>query len=247
MKYLAFLLIVAFIVACSNKTPKKVEEPEVKISSASNNNNMLLTVKRGACFGRCPIYDITIYQDGRMEYDGERFTTMLGPHTNKLNEQQLSQLTKMVNAIDWTSHPDKIPSNISDLPPSTVINHSIDPDKSIWWNTNGPKELVELRDLVATYLEIPNWVVSQQKVMPDNVMTNELLIKFNKDVDINDFINAHQEYGLMLKEQLIPKMPIWLCTYDESKITPNEMLNKVNSSDKVEMAEFNKKVTPRQK
>ena len=245
MKYLAFLLI-CLIAACStNKTTPKSETAKPGVMTNSSIKDLLLTVKRQACHGRCPIYDISIYQNGQIEYEGIRFTEMLGPHTNKLNEQQLTHLKNTVAGIDWKSHPDKFPYLIADLPGTTLINHSSDPEKSIWWNSDAPQDLIDLRDLTATYLDLPNWVVNKKTVLPQNAISNELLIKFHKDVDVNEFVKNYNHFGLSIKEQLIPKMPIWLLTYDESKIAPYEMLNLMSKSEKVETAEFNKKVAPR--
>jgi len=245
MKYIAFLFL-CFIAACSsNKNTTKTDTAQAEVTDTSTDKTLLLTVKRGACYGTCPIYDISIYSNGDMEYNGIRFVEMLGPHKLSLKADQLKQLNNTMGAIDWKSYPDKIPSMIADLPGSTLINHSLNPEKSIWWNTDAPSELTDLRDLVGTYITNPTWEVDKKAEIPAYAKADELLIKFKENVDVNAFTKGFEKYGLTIKEQLIPNMPIWLFTYDDSQIAPYEMLNKINKSNQVDTAEFNKKVNTR--
>jgi hypothetical protein len=43
-----------------------------------------LTLERTACFGACPIYTVTIYDDGTVIYEGERFVEVAGTQTTHI-------------------------------------------------------------------------------------------------------------------------------------------------------------------
>jgi hypothetical protein len=40
--------------------------------------------QRTTCNGRCPTYTASIFADGRVEYDGQRYVPLLGKHTLSL-------------------------------------------------------------------------------------------------------------------------------------------------------------------
>jgi hypothetical protein len=39
----------------------------------------LVTLARGACYGSCPVYSLTIAGDGSVTYNGEAFVRVMGP------------------------------------------------------------------------------------------------------------------------------------------------------------------------
>ena len=38
-----------------------------------------ITYETGVCFGRCPVYSVTVHSDGRATFTGRRFTAVTGP------------------------------------------------------------------------------------------------------------------------------------------------------------------------
>lgn len=58
----------------------------------------LLTLQRGACFGRCPIYTVEVFADGRVRWQGERYVQQPGPAEARLAPGQLQALTARLAA-----------------------------------------------------------------------------------------------------------------------------------------------------
>lgn len=51
-------------------------------------------IQKTACFGRCPIYVMTVYNDGRVEYIGKKFVEKLGMHKANADKNKLEDLMK---------------------------------------------------------------------------------------------------------------------------------------------------------
>ncbi|MBS1614885.1 MAG: hypothetical protein JST06_02070 [Bacteroidetes bacterium] len=75
-----FLMCGIFFTACAQikktTTSKKKVTPAATASKLQGLSSVML--RRGACFGRCPEYTLTIHSDGLVEYLGTRNATPLG-------------------------------------------------------------------------------------------------------------------------------------------------------------------------
>ena len=58
-------------------------------------HEQLATLERTVCFGTCPDYKVTIFRDGIVEYQGEKFVKIVGRATGRLTRRQLAQLEEL--------------------------------------------------------------------------------------------------------------------------------------------------------
>src|SRR5690606_33258468 len=88
--------------------------------AAAQDSEIVVTLERGACFGTCPIYKVTIYTDGTVVYEGERFVETEGTHTTTIEPEVVQQLIEGFEAagyFDWEDEYTEM--NVTDLP--TII------------------------------------------------------------------------------------------------------------------------------
>src|SRR6185312_8690071 len=52
------------------------------------------SLERSACFGKCPVYSVTVYRDGRVVYDGRANVGQKGRVEGTLTPVQLGQLAQ---------------------------------------------------------------------------------------------------------------------------------------------------------
>ncbi|MBL8146228.1 MAG: hypothetical protein JNL34_07575 [Anaerolineae bacterium] len=57
----------------------------VAVSAQDASAKPALTLERTACFGSCPIYSVTIYDDGTVVYQGERYVDVTGEQTSQID------------------------------------------------------------------------------------------------------------------------------------------------------------------
>ncbi len=80
------LIVCSLFTACAQT--KKTTASKTKATSTKVAANLRglseVMMRRGACFGRCPEYTITIYKTGRVVYAGTRNATPLGTYQKEL-------------------------------------------------------------------------------------------------------------------------------------------------------------------
>ena len=98
------LVIALALVACS-RTPDPAERPA---PSASDR----LTLTRGPCFGACPMYTVTAWGDGRVEFEGRQFVEKTGTHTATVDAASVAALFAQADSIGFFDLPaDITPAN----------------------------------------------------------------------------------------------------------------------------------------
>ena len=87
------------------------------IQAQDTEPGVAITLERTACFGSCPVYSVTIMEDGTVHYNGERFVDVTGEQTYELDP---ATVQTMVDAIaeagyfEWDEAYDAM--TVSDLP-----------------------------------------------------------------------------------------------------------------------------------
>ncbi|MBX3066261.1 MAG: hypothetical protein KF726_25000 [Anaerolineae bacterium] len=79
-----------------------------------------ITLERTACFRTCPIYTVTIYEDGTVIYHGENFVTVTGEQTSSIDPETVKLMVaafEEAGYFGWNEAYDT--RTVSDLP--TVI------------------------------------------------------------------------------------------------------------------------------
>ncbi|TNE60810.1 MAG: hypothetical protein EP335_17375 [Alphaproteobacteria bacterium] len=114
-----------------------------------------IALKKGPCFGACPVFDITLRGDGRVEFYGRRFTKVSG---QKLDQQSTGRFLEALDILeergfgalqgDYTGQTCTVMA--SDHPTITIEVNSGDWKKTVVWNTGcrGSDDIVTLERLV---------------------------------------------------------------------------------------------------
>jgi hypothetical protein len=90
------------------------------LPAAAQEGEVAVTLERTACFGTCPIYKVTIYTDGTVVFEGERFVTAEGTQTLQIEPEVVQQLVEGFEAAGYFEWDDEYTEmTVSDLP--TII------------------------------------------------------------------------------------------------------------------------------
>ena len=119
--------------------------------SKEGDKRPILDIKKTMCFGTCPVYSATIYDDGTVSYDGEMYVDKKGHDKFKLSTGQTSSLKSMINALNVNDLKDEYDGNITDLP-STLLTFYLPNQnnqvKKIRARYNTPEKLDAFIDMV---------------------------------------------------------------------------------------------------
>lgn len=108
LRTLATLILSAILVACAISTPEPAPAPDY--------SDLVITFQRTVCFGTCPIYKLTVYGDGRVEYEGEQFVAVEGAQTATITIDQVKALVTAFEQADYFNLPDNYTAPVTDLP-----------------------------------------------------------------------------------------------------------------------------------
>ncbi len=66
-------------------------------------SDTVITLERTRCYGTCPSYEVTIYADGRVVYEGRKFVKVEGTANGSVTQEQLRQLVAEFEKTDYFS------------------------------------------------------------------------------------------------------------------------------------------------
>jgi hypothetical protein len=164
MKLVAIACLAA---ACGSAPPPAAAPSTTGLSNtaapeALGAHELVASLERTACFGSCPIYKVTVYGDGAIDWEGEQFVKVVGHATGRATPDQLSRLraafvhagfTSFKSAYDHETITDQPGAEVSFRDGSrtrTVVHH--DGDRS------APPSLSLLEDQIDDILETTRWI-----------------------------------------------------------------------------------------
>jgi hypothetical protein len=64
-------------------------------TAAPPRHEHLASIQRTHCYGTCPVYQLTVYRDGVVEYDGGEFVKVQGKAAGKLGPREVTALEEL--------------------------------------------------------------------------------------------------------------------------------------------------------
>ena len=156
IKLLAILLIVCLVItgfgAC------KTEQETLAI----NLDEVIITLERTACYGFCPVYTITIFGNGTVQYEGKEHVQTVGNQETEISEEKIRQIIREFERIDYFSLNDEYTERtITDAPSaitSITMNMETKTIKHYHGDFSAPEELTELEDKIDEIVNSEQWI-----------------------------------------------------------------------------------------
>ncbi len=138
----AFLLFTAE--KCSQEKYKYSEETQIEMSKT-------------ACFGKCPVYSITIKGNGEATYNGKRFVKVEGEQQRTFPADTINQLFNAFAEADLWQYKDEYTDDITDLPTTYLTFQHKGQQKRIKMYYGFPEKLEELTEMVEELALSEGW------------------------------------------------------------------------------------------
>lgn len=244
MRLLSFLILLTGIAFGSCKNSKKAVKTttdNVTGELTAGINNHYFTINQGPCFGRCPVYEISLNTDSTLQLEGKNFMNYIGYYTRKLTPGQYASLMEKYNAIKVAELQEKYDANIADYPMAityffTKGNNNILITKKVVNAGNAPDELNSLQNEVRQYINMIGWDKDSSR---DNAKKDELLIQLETGQDINKLLEENIKYGLALRQTVSKDNLIYLVNYDLGKIQQDRMMSILKANNKIKFVDLN--------
>jgi hypothetical protein len=124
---------------------------------ASYPDSLVAMLSRTACYGRCPVYIVKIYNSGYASYEGKSNTEMVGLYTGKISKENLTSITTKADAIKFFELKNIYDTNVTDFPSVHLYINNDGNKKQILDRQGGPAELKELQTLLDELAKSANW------------------------------------------------------------------------------------------
>jgi Family of unknown function (DUF6174)/Domain of unknown function (DUF6438) len=145
----------------------------------------IITLQRTACFGTCPIYKISIFPDGRVVYEGERFVKVVGKRTARIRPQAVKRLVEEFEKLNYFALPNNYQGGPTDLPSAITsltigkqhktVNHYLG-------SPNAPQALTALENKIDAVVNSRRWVGAKNEPAPNPNDANSTQLKVNRQL-----------------------------------------------------------------
>lgn len=209
-------------------------------------NEVLISMSKGACFGTCPVYSLEVYKGGYAIFYGKRNTAKKGKHSKKINEDQYKALIQAFKDSNFEAFENHYESNIPDLP-SVSISYKVDGAmKEVTGKRERPEVLHKLQfrlEEIAeskdgwTQIAAPEEIIEEEK---QKILYDQIIVQTQGGPQLAKWFDTmRKEHSVRIIRKLDNAGNKWLVSYNQKKYTGQEMLAILQKDEFVESAEFN--------
>lgn len=155
----SILLFVCFLLLSCFSSKRAGKEEKTKDQAADT--TLFASIQRTSCYGRCPAYTATIYQSGRVVYEGKHFVEKEGKYEAQMSRDKMDMLLVEAKKINYFELADKYDSNVTDLPACITVIQADGKRKQIYNRHEGPPELRTFQQTFDQILDGLEWTKAE--------------------------------------------------------------------------------------
>ncbi|HNR06522.1 MAG TPA: DUF6438 domain-containing protein [Saprospiraceae bacterium] len=143
----------AVMIPESTKSRDTIPPPAFKIDT-------LFTVSYGPCQGKCPVYRLSVTNDGMVFWNGFQHVERTGPHITRLNEEQRGKLEAAIGRVFHSSLQASYPGKDEFIPTFPMKTYTLKLNnqmKTIEVNHSPPRQLIDFERQLFSWLEKADW------------------------------------------------------------------------------------------
>jgi hypothetical protein len=157
------ILVVTVVVIAAAMLFVVLEQEKIKnrLYEPTDITNVVITLQRSRCFGICPVYNLSIYGNGTVLYEGIANVNSTGTRISNISENQVRQLLSDFKKIDYFSlNETEIASHVVyDAPVCTTSLTINGKTKTIHhYETVEPESLTALENTIDAVANSSQWI-----------------------------------------------------------------------------------------
>jgi len=152
-KILNGAMIIALLFILSSCTNSK--QTTINTSETIDNDSLAVYLERGVCFGRCPVYSISIFRSGYVIYEGKANVVNIGSFSAQLDEKILDRIFNKADETGyWSLEKEYINPHLTDFPTiRSTINNGNNKNQVTRFTESPPKNLLEIEEYIDSFFE----------------------------------------------------------------------------------------------
>lgn len=171
--FIILALLVSLSLSCKSKkvqsqsvekTEQATKSVEKETTSYLNQakdklaDSLVIRLQRTACFGRCPIYTLSIYKGGYATYLGEKWVEREGSYQAIVSDELIQKILAKAKAINYFKLKDQYDNEyVTDLPSTITTIRADDQLKVVANRYEGPEKLNEFEKYIDETAESIQW------------------------------------------------------------------------------------------
>jgi len=174
---LVVLAFVAILMACNRKasqtatsTPSVPEPPNTETArpeaqQPAKEAYQVAGFQKTACFGKCPVYQVKFFSDGKVTWYGQLNVERKGWYEARVDEKTLKGIRDKSHELKYWDLASKYPTEmrVADLPSTVTFVRAGDMEKTVVDTYQGPAELKQFEDYLADIIDRLQWQPSTSK------------------------------------------------------------------------------------
>ncbi len=229
------LLLLPFLAACS------ILEPTF---NQRQNYRPRIVFEQGPCFGKCPVFKMTVHDNGFVLFEGGNFSTKPGEWSKVLPRTTVDELLAKFDAADLDRLQNVYRSRLPDAASITITYITKEgKQKSIVGKEERPEILLELEADLRSIARGPDWI---QQSGPDGLAigetpNNELLVQLAPNVNPDVWIVKYSKQRLQVQKRVSPNQSYYVITFEPALATADELLEWIRQDLDVVSAQENQR------
>lgn len=203
----------------------------------------VISMSKGPCYGRCPVFTLTVYDNGIASYKGEMHTERLGTYVRKLEKGEMEKLLSEFKRANLWQYRDTYRGHIPDMQSVSITYHENGRQKTVAGKEIRPNAVKWLETQLDQLALTDGWILKEPAAaqQPDHLIPNQLLVELQGGTDPEEWASGYTAYQMSYR-RFLPDTDFAIFSFDDSLISPEEMLGQVRMDEAVLSAEFNKKI-----
>jgi hypothetical protein len=120
---------------------------------SSQQPEKIFSLNTTACMGPCPVFELSLYGDQRLVFNGIENTKVSGKKEVKLEDEQFEALLGIIESADWVNLKEEYRSNMMDLPTQNFSYNYNGIKKDVSRYGAGPQSISKMSDTILTFVE----------------------------------------------------------------------------------------------
>ncbi|WP_041649753.1 DUF6438 domain-containing protein [Marivirga tractuosa] len=113
----------------------------------------IFSLNTTACMGPCPVFELSLYGDQKLVFNGKENTKIKGKKEVKLDDEQFEALLGIIQTADWANLKEEYKSTMQDLPTQNFTYNNNGVVKQVSRYGGGPASISNMSDTILTFVE----------------------------------------------------------------------------------------------
>lgn len=215
-KYLAVLLIISILgTACSS----------LNRSFSTENAKQIVSMSKGLCYGSCPSFDFTVYDNGVLVFDGKKFTKRQGPHYKKVSKETIEEIKSTCLTTNLWRFNEIYRSRLPDAQTVTITYYDESGSiKRISGKESRPDPILDLESYLDKLAFSSDWYSESKSDEEAQQAKNEFIIKLNAGVEPLAWSKRYESQDLQLTESLSADKTYWKISFNSQKVNAQDFI-----------------------